>query len=410
MKKNIVLIATILSCFSVFSQTALYKLELATYDLVYDKVTDKIYASILSTNGSNGNSIGIINPHTGELEGTVIMGSEPTKLALSDDGKYIYTAFAGSSSVRRFHVEERQAGLQFPLGYDFIHGPFYAEDIEVMPGQNSTIAVSLQSNEGSHIGVAIFDHEIMRPLMNYYSTCNVIEFKDSANLIGFNFSTTAYDLTYLKVVPEGVSVNSVTANVLTYHAWDFDYHDNRIYGTDGTVAFVAGFPFAIGKYPGANGPVIYDTYSDHVCYANINGMDNIEFARYFAEDFRLLDKYPIAEATGYPYSITTCGRGCYAFNTTDYQLFILWLPTLGNIEQASGQDFKLYPNPITDKMILKSNQPMKEIEIYNLNGQILHKQNTNNQVIDFSKFNPGVYFLKIIDQNGFVYTRKAIRK
>ncbi len=80
-----------------FAQLQVNTLNLTTNDLVYDLVTNKIYASIPSANGSNGNSIGVINPNTYLLENTIFIGSEPTVLAISDNGQYIYSGFSGSS-------------------------------------------------------------------------------------------------------------------------------------------------------------------------------------------------------------------------------------------------------------------------------------------------------------------------
>ncbi len=88
MKKFIYILISLLSV-DTFSQWEVNVLNITTNDLVYDSNTDRIYASIPSANGSNGNSIGIINPNTITLENTVNMGSEPTVLAISDNGQYI---------------------------------------------------------------------------------------------------------------------------------------------------------------------------------------------------------------------------------------------------------------------------------------------------------------------------------
>ena len=148
-----------------YAQLQVNTLNLTTNDLVYDSVTNKIYASIPSANGANGNSIGIINPITRVLENTVFIGSEPTILAISDNGQYIYSGFSGTSTVRRFDVSSQTAGIQFSLGSDSSTGSYYAEDIEVMPGQATTIAISRKNNGFSprHEGVVIYDNNVMRP-------------------------------------------------------------------------------------------------------------------------------------------------------------------------------------------------------------------------------------------------------
>ena len=102
-----------------------HTINIATNDLVYDINTDRVYVSIPSTNGTNGNSIGIVNTSTLELENTVFMGSEPTVLAISDNGEYIYSGFSGASIVRRFDVADQEADAAFNLGSDPFYGSFF---------------------------------------------------------------------------------------------------------------------------------------------------------------------------------------------------------------------------------------------------------------------------------------------
>src|SRR2546429_2887508 len=62
-------------------------LPLVTNDLVSDPVTQLIYASVPSSVGAGGNSITPINPASSAAGTPVFVGSEPNKMALSDDGK-----------------------------------------------------------------------------------------------------------------------------------------------------------------------------------------------------------------------------------------------------------------------------------------------------------------------------------
>src|SRR5688572_28998581 len=71
------------------------QLSIATKDIVYDPFSQMIYASVPSSASSNGNSITEINPVAGTIGPSVFVGSEPTKLALSDNGQYLYVALDG---------------------------------------------------------------------------------------------------------------------------------------------------------------------------------------------------------------------------------------------------------------------------------------------------------------------------
>src|SRR5215203_4942478 len=80
------------------------RIPLTTNDLVYSASTGKLYASIPSSGGSSGNSIAAIDPTTGVIGSSTFIGSEPNKLALSDDGHSLYVSLDGASAIRRFDV------------------------------------------------------------------------------------------------------------------------------------------------------------------------------------------------------------------------------------------------------------------------------------------------------------------
>src|SRR5215213_1764128 len=80
------------------------RIALRTNDLVYSGSTGKLYASLPSNAGSNGNSIAPIDPTTGIVGGSTFIGSEPNKLALSDDGHSLYVSLDGAAAIRRFDV------------------------------------------------------------------------------------------------------------------------------------------------------------------------------------------------------------------------------------------------------------------------------------------------------------------
>src|SRR5215213_11073812 len=66
------------------------RLRLPANDIVFNQQTGLIYASVPSRAGAGGNSITTVNPATGEVGAPVYVGSEPRKLALSDDGNVMY--------------------------------------------------------------------------------------------------------------------------------------------------------------------------------------------------------------------------------------------------------------------------------------------------------------------------------
>ena len=83
---------------------------------------------------SCGNSVVVINLATGLLEKTILIGSEPNKLAISDDGQYLYVALDGAGAVGRIGLASQSLGSQFTLGSSGFDGPYYVDDLLVLPG------------------------------------------------------------------------------------------------------------------------------------------------------------------------------------------------------------------------------------------------------------------------------------
>jgi uncharacterized repeat protein (TIGR01451 family) len=92
------------------------RLNLETADLVYDPVSRRIHASVPSDSPAGGNSVIAIDPETGALEPPVFVGSEPGKLALSDDGQFLYVGLDGAAAVRRVDLLSRRQGCSSRSG------------------------------------------------------------------------------------------------------------------------------------------------------------------------------------------------------------------------------------------------------------------------------------------------------
>jgi hypothetical protein len=218
--------------------THVRQISLATNDLMYDPVNKRIYASVPSTAGSIGNSITLINPGSGAVGPSVPVGSEPGKLAISDNSQYLYVGLDGAAAVRRFDIATQTAGLQFSLGSEPIFGSFGVGDIEVLPGIPGSVAIARKTGWGyGDGGVAIYDDGVMRPTATPLHTGNdVIEFSTSSSrLYGYDNETSGFGLTRMSVNSAGVSIVDTTANLISGYSVDIKFDGGRLYATNGTV-------------------------------------------------------------------------------------------------------------------------------------------------------------------------------
>ena len=197
-------------------------------DVVFDRNTGKFYASLPSRAGAMGNSIAKIDPATGQVEGFVVVGSEPGKLALSDDGHTLYVSLEGAGAVRKFDITTQTAGQQFTLGDSTSSGPFFVNDLAVAPGQPSVVAVSRKNLTSSpnFEGVAIYETGVRRTVTTPGHTgSDFVAFAASAATL-FGSSTGGGGIQKMSVTPTGVSVVSSTASS---SGGDFKFDNGFLY-------------------------------------------------------------------------------------------------------------------------------------------------------------------------------------
>ena len=68
----------------------------------------------------------------------------------------------------------------------------------------------------------------------------------------------------------------------------------------------------------------------------------------------------------------------------------------------------LFPNPVKDILSIKSPSILKKLEVFNVLGQkVMGRENTND--LNVTKLKSGAYFLKIVNENSTVSTKKFIK-
>jgi hypothetical protein len=131
-----------------------------------------------------GNSIVAIDPLTGTLGTPIAIGSEPTRLSLSDDGRYLYAVLSGSKSARRVDLTTITPGTQFPT-VSTLFGPYTASDLAVMPG-NPNVLATVGYSDGIQVWDVTNTGATARPLtqnlVNDVYEGSVLAWGDSTNL------------------------------------------------------------------------------------------------------------------------------------------------------------------------------------------------------------------------------------
>ena len=134
-------------------------LPIQARDLAYEPASNRLYASVPSTAAAHANMVLAIDPLTGVVVDSVLVGGSPGKLALSDDGSALWVALDATGQVRRVSLPSLALAGSFSLGANRVW------DMRVMPGRPGTVAISRFDPccSPAHEGVAIYDDGIKRP-------------------------------------------------------------------------------------------------------------------------------------------------------------------------------------------------------------------------------------------------------
>jgi sugar lactone lactonase YvrE len=289
--------------------TFVRRVNLPANSIAFSQATQSIYASVPSTAGAIGNSITKITPETGVIGSSVFIGSEPNKLALSDDGQTLYANLDGANSIRRFDVPTQTAGLQFP---GFSQPPV---DMDVMPGAPNTVAVSTGTN-----AIFIYDNGVKRPNIGnggFYAV-GPIEFgSTAATIYGYDSFSSGFELVNFSIDASGVTAVQVTNNLLTGFTNGLKFSNGLIYSGSGRIADPEARKL-VGTLQNVGGAsaIVVDAANARVFYLSGSG-GGVVLTGFDINTFLPLGTVALPNVSGVPGNLVRWGTNGLAFNTVN---------------------------------------------------------------------------------------------
>lgn len=295
--------------------------DLQTSDLVYNPSNQMIYASV-----PGGNIVVAINPVSGTVIGAVAAGSNPTKLALSDDGQVLYAAVDGA--IRKIDPIAMTAGPSYPLGDLGPDNPYYATDLAVSPGQPGTFAVIRRALSYEGEGVAIYDDGVQRPNVagdGSMSNGSMIAYSSQSSLLyGRNTLYEGYDMFKVSITPNGADITDQHTDLNSHTGGgsvrDVKYDSGSAYLTPGyvldpvTLTIVGSFPTAelpwLVEPDVANGRVYFLTLHDVVS-------ETYTLRAFNSQTLVQVSSLALGKLSGTPTSLIRCGTDVLAIGTPE---------------------------------------------------------------------------------------------
>ena len=308
-------------------------------DLAWDSARNILYISQPSASSSsvikNPDTVMAIDPDTLVAQWTYSpgAGSNPDRLAISADNKYLYVGMDGSGTVQRVILGNQTyvPDISIPLGSDPNLGPYYAMDLDVDPVQSNTIAVARGVSSAVSIvqvqgGVAVYDGTVQRASVVTPTTqsddvlLDTIQWATNGNSI-YAANNENYDGDFYQLGVSGAGVTLVSDTLNLFPIANLRIHldptNQLLYGDDGLVVnpvsatTVANFV--------STGVMVPDSTIGNAYFVG-QSSSQLQTVAYTVESFNLSTQGPVAqlplyEVEGVPQHLIRWGATGLAFTT-----------------------------------------------------------------------------------------------
>ena len=185
------------------------KFQLKHNDLVFDAVRNLYYASISSSSATFPDRIAVIDAvaKTVIYSGNFTPGSDPSAMAVSNDGSTLYVGLEGTGDVVKLKLPEMTEISRTTLPTDLTFGQTVAKSIAVSTLDNNVLAIPLSSATfGGSRGIVLIRNGVIQPTVMSSGDTSHVAFDPSASvLFGYNGYSTASELRRISVLPDGLA-------------------------------------------------------------------------------------------------------------------------------------------------------------------------------------------------------------
>lgn len=203
-------------------------------DLAWDAATGRVYVSVRFDGGALAHRVAAIDPATGQVTGSVVVGNEPGAMARSADGQFLYVGIDGANAVRRVNLANFTTGPQFAVGAGHV-----AADLAVLPGQPGTVVVSTRKTGVSSpdFGVKVYDNGVARPnaSASWAGDAQIEALESPSVVYGYQNTNTGFTFYAFGVSGSGVQLTAQASGLFSGFYQDIVGAAGRLYGTDGSV-------------------------------------------------------------------------------------------------------------------------------------------------------------------------------
>lgn len=315
------------------------QMSLEWHDIEFDPTGQLLYAS-------QGDYLQTIDPYTGELGPTYFVGDSPTRMAISEDGHFIYMSVNDGRWIKRFDTWTSTVDLHWQIG-DFSQFGLALDDLLAVPGDPRAVAVHqiypcCSPRAG---GIVIFKDGVALPDdtaggLGTSPGGDQITFADPGLIIGYNNLSSDFSISQMVVDAQGVRRTRVREGLIV--------GNNSMVGGGGKFYDQGGNAFdayeltRLGQL-GVGGNIVPDPQNNRVLV--LNGSGNQTRLYWFDDEtFQQLGMINIPGIEGSVGGLQKLGRGDVMFGTSGGKVVIVHSDRLGGFEPSGVMTNDVDPN------------------------------------------------------------------
>ena len=221
----------------------LTELDIEARHVIADPVRGVFYATVGGDAAAHANSVVVVDAASARVLDSVLVGSQPLTMALSDDGSSLWVSLQGSYEIRRVDLTSGSPvpAEQYPLPRGEWGDLAYAGPMVVLPGTTGSVALSLHREDvsPSYAGSVVVDSGVARPDQTPGHTgASRLTGGPAGWVFGFNDLHTGFGFYSLRVTETGLASTEHEDLIPGFYT-DIVYADGRVYATSGEVVNVS---------------------------------------------------------------------------------------------------------------------------------------------------------------------------
>ena len=257
------------------------------------------------------------------MASSVFVGSEPNKLALSDNGTTLYTTLEGAFAIRQFNAQTQVPGLQFPVGQDSFFGLYTVNDIVVSPGEPNVIALAryFRGTSPPEAGVAIFDNGVQRTKTGpgHIAGSDFVAYSATPTKL-YGSGTFDSNLRVMTIDGTGVAqVQTIQANI---GAAPLIFQNGLLFSATGQV-YNPDTQTTLGRFFNVNSNAFTVDSALNRAYFLVQESNNWTIKAFDISTFLQVGSLVVPNVVGTPTRLVRWGSNGLAFRTGSGQLFIV---------------------------------------------------------------------------------------